>query len=114
MDKITLYKKIVRDIVSEAAAMLPPEEDGIENQLIIDEERGHYLLFGVGWEREKRYFYATFIHIDVKPNGRVWLQHDGTSLRIADDMVARGIPKTDIVIGFQSPAARKMMDFAEN
>ena len=114
MDKIILYKAIARAIVSDAAAMLPAEEDGIENQLIIDDERGHYLLFGVGWEREKRYFYATFIHIDVKANGRVWLQHDGTSLRIAEDMIQRGIPKTDIVIGFQSPAARKMMDFAEN
>ena len=58
-------------------------------------------------------FYATFIHIDVRPNGRVWLQHDGTDLRIANQLIERGIPKNDIVIGFQPPYVRDMMqDFA--
>ena len=114
MDKIEKYKKIVRKIVEEVVAMSPEMEDGVENQLITDDEHGHYLYFGVGWENKgKDWFYATFIHIDVKPNGRVWLQHDGTDLRIANQLIERGIPKNDIVIGFQPPYVRDMMqDFA--
>ncbi len=111
MDKIISYKKIVRSIVEEVVAMSPEIEDGVENQLITDDEHGHYIYFGVGWENKgKKWFYATFIHIDVKANGRIWLQHDGTDLRIADMMVERGIPKKDIVIGFQPPHAREMID----
>lgn len=114
MDKIEKYKKIVRKIVEEVVAMSPEIEDGIENQLITDDEHGHYLYFGVGWETDtNNWFYATFIHIDVKPNGRVWLQHDGTDLRIANQLIERGIPKNDIVIGFQPPYVRESMeDFA--
>jgi XisI protein len=112
MDKILMYKKIVRDLITEIASGEPEEENGLENQLITDDEHGHYLWFGVGWEYGTRYFYATFIHIDVKKTGRVWLQHDGTSLRIADMLEARGVPKSDIVIGFQDPESRKMMDYA--
>ena len=95
-------------------AISPEIEGGVENQLITDDEHGHYLYFGVGWENKgKDWFYATFIHIDVRPNGRVWLQHDGTDLRIANQLIERGIPKNDIVIGFQPPYVRDMMqDFA--
>ena len=112
MDKLLTYKKIVRSLVMEIASGEPQNDNGIENQLITDDEHGHYLWFGVGWEHNTRYFYATFIHIDVKATGRVWLQHDGTSLRIAEMLMERGIPKHDIVIGFQAPSARKLMDFA--
>ena len=49
MDKITEYKKIVRKVVESAVALSPEIEDGIENQLITDDEHGHYLYFGVHW-----------------------------------------------------------------
>ena len=111
MDKIIKYKKIVRQLVEEIVSMSPEIEDGIENQLITDDEHGHYLYFGVGWEYNTNdWFYATFVHIDVKSSGRVWLQHDGTDLRIAEKLVERGIPKSDIVIGFQPPYIRETME----
>jgi XisI protein len=114
MDKVNKYKKIVRQVVEEIVALSPEIEDGIENQLITDDEHGHYLYFGVGWENgTNKWFYATFIHIDVKPNGRVWLQHDGTDLRIAERLAEKGISKSDIVIGFQPPHVREdMLDYA--
>ncbi len=112
MDKVNEYKKIVRELVSEIAAMMPVEENGIENQIITDDQHGHYLLFSVGWEG-KQWHYTSFLHLDVKPNGRVWLQHDGTDLRVAEQLVERGIPKSDIVVGFQPPYARSRMgDYA--
>lgn len=111
MEKIVQYKQIVRRVVEEVAALSPEIEDGIENQLITDDEHGHYLYFGVGWAKENSgWMYASFIHIDVKPNGKVWIQHDGTDLRIANKLEEYGIPKSDIVIGFQAPAVRKYMD----
>ncbi len=108
MDKLIFYKRAARQVVEEVVALSPEDEDGVENQLITDDEHGHYLYFGVGWEG-RRWFYASFIHIDVKTNGKVWLQHDGTDLIIADRLVEKGIPKEDIVIGFQSPFARHLL-----
>jgi hypothetical protein len=110
MDKIKKYKKIVRSVVTEIAALSPEEEDGIENQLITDDEHGHYLYFGVGWENNgQHWFYATFAHIDVKKTGLVWLQHDGTDLKIAEMLIAKGVARKDIVIGFHPPFLRTPM-----
>ncbi|MEO0043991.1 MAG: hypothetical protein RL329_3439 [Bacteroidota bacterium] len=113
MDKIKKYKKIVRSLVTEIAALSPEEEEGIENQLITDDEHGHYLYFGVGWENnDQHWFYATFIHIDVKKTGQVWLQHDGTDLKIAEMLTAKGVAHKDIVIGFHPPFLRALTPHA--
>lgn len=114
MDKIAQYKKIVRGLVEEVVSWSPEEEDGIENQLITDDEHGHYIYFGVGWNNAgTHWFYATFIHIDVKPNGQVWLQHDGTNLKIANTLVERGVLPKDMVIGFLPPYERASVTYAK-
>ena len=107
MDKINRYKKIVRTLVEEIVALVPNDEDGIENQLITDDEHGHYIYSGVGWEKNvTKWFYANFIHVDVKRDGKVWIQHDGTDLRVAKRLVTEGIEQSDIVIGFHPPQSR--------
>ena len=106
MDKIAKYKKIVRDLMLYIASISPSDEK-VETQLIMDDERNHYLLYSVGWEETNYREYSPFVHIDIKPDGKVWLQHDGTDLTIALMLFERGIPKSDIVLGFKSPYRRK-------
>jgi XisI protein len=48
MDKLTHHKAVVESLVLEIAAMTPSDEQS-EKQTIIDNERGHYILFSVGW-----------------------------------------------------------------
>jgi hypothetical protein len=108
MEKINKYQIIVKNILEEIFPFFESEE-GTDSQLIIDEQRGHYLIYEVGWI-ESDWIYNSYVHIDIKPDGKVWLQHDGTDLRIGQQLIDRGIPKNDIVIGFQSPFARARMD----
>lgn len=108
MDKLTRYKQIVRRIIEEVA-QLDPSVDDVESQLITDDEHGHYLLYMTGWRNRTRH-YGSLIHIDVKPDGTVWLQHDGTDLIIARWLVDYGIEKADIVLGFHSPRNRVPLD----
>lgn len=108
MDKVEKYSQIIQQMLEEIAAITPSEE-GVDNQIIMDEKRGHYLLYSVGWEKN-RWIYGSYVHLDVKPDGKVWLQHDGTSLRIAEELHSRGIPKHDMVIGFHSPRSRADME----
>ena len=107
MDKVEKYKKIVREIVREIAAMTPSDESS-ETQMIIDEEQGHFLLFSVGWYQNKRE-YLPFVHLDVKPDGKVWIQHDGTDLVLAQWLIDRDVPKHDIVLAFHAPARRELI-----
>jgi hypothetical protein len=95
MDKVSVYKKIVGAIVQEVANMTPSNESS-ETQLIIDLERGHFVLFSVGWYNNKRE-YLPFVHFDVKPDGKVRIQHDGTDLVLAQWLMDKGVPKLDIV-----------------
>lgn len=108
MDKVEKYSQIIQQMLEEIAAITPAEE-GVDNQIIMDEKRGHYLLYSVGWEKT-RWIYGSYVHLDVKPDGKVWLQHDGTSLHIAEELHSRGIPKQDMVIGFHSPRMRADME----
>ncbi|WP_353483095.1 XisI protein [Haliscomenobacter sp.] len=106
MDKVLTYKDIVRKLVEEIGNLTSPSLKGINTEIIIDEEKGHYVLFSLGWHNE-RWHYGSFVHIDVNSDGKVWLQHDGTDLSLAYELVNRGIPKTDIVLGYKSPVERE-------
>ncbi|MEZ4733261.1 MAG: element excision factor XisH family protein [Caldilineaceae bacterium] len=57
--------------------------------------------------------YRVVIHIDIKDN-KVWLQQNLTDQLVAEDLVARGIPKEHIVLGFQPVYMRKHTEFAVN
>lgn len=111
MDKLSSYKAIVRNIVEETGKLGERPENPIKNQIIIDDKRGHYLLYFNGWNGQKR-TYGCYLHIDVRPNGKVWLEHDGTDLLIAQQLIEKGIPKSDIVLGFQAPIKRPDTGFA--
>ena len=86
MDKLTIYKNAIHEVVKYIASIAPSDEN-VETQLIMDDERGHYLLYSVGWENADDREHTAFVHIDIKPDGKIWIQHDGTDLRIAQTVV---------------------------
>ncbi len=100
-----IIKKLLKEYLS-----FHPKEQLQETQLIIDTENDHYLLVYVGWNNEKR-IYGCPIHIDIK-DGKIWIHRDFTEAGIANELVALGVPKTDIVLGFRSPFVRQFTGFA--
>ena len=51
------------------------------------------------------------VHIDIK-GGKVWLQYDGTSQPVADELIVAGIPADQIVLAFHPAYVRKHTGFA--
>ncbi|WP_256871721.1 XisI protein [Nostoc sp. TCL26-01] len=72
--------------------------------------RHRYLLVEAGWQNGYR-IYGTLLHIDII-NNKLWLQHDATEEGVADELVAAGIPKEHIVLGFRSIESREVTEFA--
>lgn len=105
MEKAIRYKQIIGELVEEIYKMAPSDEV-VETQIITDHVHGHYLLFSVGWEKDYRE-YTPFLHLDVKPDGKVLLQHDGTDLTVAQILTEKGIPPSDIVLAFRAPELRQ-------
>ena len=78
-------------------------------QTLFDSEQDHYQLLYVGWRGNERSF-GCILHLDIK-GGKIWIQHDGTEVGIANQLVELGVPKQDIVLAFHEPEIRQYTDF---
>lgn len=110
MEKLLNYQQQITQLLTQLGTQLPSTTE-VETQYIFDTQRNHYQLFQVGWE-ENEWIHGCIVHIDLK-NDKIWIQHNGTELKLADELVNLGIPKQDIVLGFQAPYKRKYTGFAE-
>lgn len=106
MEKLKQYRQLLQEIIDQFSY----ESDDVERKPIFDTERDRYQMMSVGWNGSRR-VYGTLIHADII-NGKIWIQWDGTEIGIANELVARGVPKEDIVLAWQSPALRRLGEFA--
>lgn len=102
-------QEIVRQI-TERLADVDSSEQADATIKIIDEPGGHYLLFNNTWKDGRRY-YGCFLHLDLSADGKIWIQHDGTDLNVAEQLMEAGIAKEEIVLGFQPPSVRAVLGF---
>jgi hypothetical protein len=109
MEKLTLYRQAIKNLINEYAALSPSRGD-VTTQVIFDDEHGHYQLIFVGWERGLR-VYGAVIHIDLIGT-KAWLQYNGTELDLAQELMEKGIAREDIVIGFKPVSVRKYTGYA--
>jgi hypothetical protein len=108
MDTLNQYRQIVQDILSEYSDRRSTDE--IDSQCNFDLQRDHYQVVNVGWENDRR-VYGCVLHLDII-NHKIWLQYNGTEIDIAQELCHRGVPKTDIVLGFQPPYRRPLTEYA--
>lgn len=116
MDKVMTYRKALQELLSDYARYLgsPQAETGgdtvSEIQTVFDTERDHYQLVQFGFRSEERQ-YVVLVHFDIK-NGKIWLQANNTDLLFVQDLLKRGVPKEDVVLGIHAPALRQYSEFA--
>ena len=109
MDKLKHYRQIVQEILTEHSQIKPAYGE-IQMKLMFDVERDRYQLLRTGWLDERR-VYGTLIHIDLE-KGKLWIQYDGTEIGVANELIAAGVPKEDIVLAYHSPFMRQYNGFA--
>jgi hypothetical protein len=108
MDHLNRYREIVRRLVEEYAGYTPAYGQ-IRTEVVMDRERDHYEVLQVGWDGGRR-VHGSIVHIDIR-DGKVWIEHNGTDARLGEELVAAGIPRSDIVLGFQPAELRPMTSF---
>lgn len=111
MDKLTQYKSIVKDIVTDILHLQDEGSNNMVVQPISDDINGQYLLYNNTWQKERRQ-YGCFLHLEVNKSGKIWIHHDGTDLIIAQKLLDCGVPHHDIVLGFRAPIVRPDTGFA--
>jgi len=110
MDRLERYRKVVRQLLEDYARYKPSYGE-IDTEVIVDAAGNHYELMHVGWDGVRR-VHGSVIHIDLI-DGKVWIQYDGTSRPVAEELLAAGIPREDIVLGFHPAELRKHTAFAQ-
>jgi hypothetical protein len=110
MDRVEQYRQIVRRVIEEYAHWGSSRGE-VVSEVVVDPQRDHYEVMHVGWESPRRRVHGTMLHIDII-NGKVWIQYDGTDRPVAETLVASGIPREDIVLGFQPADLRQHTEFA--
>jgi XisI protein len=106
--KLNAYRAIIEQVLTEYSQYRYAYGE-IDRQLVFDRTRDHYLLLSVGWD--DRRVHGCLIHIDLV-DGKCWIQRDGTEDGIAYELEAAGIPKDQIVLGFQPPEVRPVAGYA--
>src|SRR5437660_7556920 len=109
MDRLEHYRTVVSRLIGEYASY-KPSHGQIKTEAIVDRDRDHYEVMHVGWDGIRR-VHGSVIHIDIV-DGKIWIQHDGTSRPVAEELVAAGIPRDDIVLGFHPAEVRHHTGFA--
>jgi len=110
MDKLSLYRQYIQQLLTQRAKLRSPS-DPVESETIFDTVSDRYQLVNVGWKDGSTCIYGCVLHVDIK-DGKIWVQHDGTEDAIADQRVALGVPKQDIVLAYHAPHVRQYTEFA--
>lgn len=109
MDKLTHYRQIVQQILTQHSHIQPAYGE-IEMGVLFDPERDRYQVMRTGWLQRRR-VYGALIHIDLIGE-KIWIQYDGTEVGVANELTDEGIPKADIVLAYHSPFMRQYDGFA--
>ena len=105
MEKIELYQAAILDFLNEYALSWKQDPtDSIRTEIVVDKENKHFQLVRVGWKDQKYYHYCLF-HFDII-DGKVWIQANNTEEMVGDELIQRGIPKKEIILGFQPENVR--------
>ena len=109
MDKKAKYRRILTDYLDGLARdwTSNPSE---EVKAVCDREGHHFLVVYYGWSAQG-HMHSVPLHLEIRGD-KVWIQENLTDIEVDDDLVALGIPKSDIVLGVLPPEYRAYSEFA--
>jgi hypothetical protein len=111
MDRLTRYRALIQQLLQQHADLMNSQPvPGESVDCVFDAQRDHYLLLKYGWPHDRRIHY-TKLHVRLHDN-KIWIEEDMTEDGLASELVAAGVPKEDIVLGFNAPEMRPYTEFA--
>ena len=116
MDRLEFYRETIEKVLR-GHAEIPYSYGKIDEYLIVDRDRNHFLLLDVGWQQKRR-VHGCLTHVQIidgkmslglariatamlpSLSAKIWIQRDGIEDGVTEELVEAGIPKSDIVLGF--------------
>jgi XisI protein len=111
MDRVNEYRSIIKQVLDDYYRLYTGSENpNFETFLLCDESQAQYLLMRLGWDGDRR-VNRNVIHLRLR-DGRIWVEEDWTEQGVATDLLAAGVEREAIVLGFQPPHLREYTEFA--
>lgn len=103
MDKVKKYQETLVSLLKGYVDFFSGSSSSVKPQMVVDREENHYQLIKIGWDEKQRQFvFGILFHFDIIDE-KIWLQLNNTEFYVVDELVELGVPKADIVLGFQPP-----------
>jgi hypothetical protein len=109
-DTLNYWRATIKKILADLAAIPFPDVVTMTAKTVFDDSADIYLVIVEGWQDNRR-LHGCLAHVDIQGD-KIWIQQDGTEYGLAGELVAAGIPKSSIVLGFKSPYSRRHTQFA--
>lgn len=112
MDRLDRYRDIIEDELNEFVALSEHAlgSDKLRDKAVFDRSRDSYLIVREGWVGSRR-VHSFVVDLEII-NGKIVIQEDWTERGLARQLEEAGIPKSEIVLGFQPPEVRPLTGYA--
>ena len=97
MDTTAHYPELVKQVILYYAQFRPSHGD-IRLDPVFDDINQRYVLMQVGWDRGRR-VRGNLIYVTIH-NCRISIEYDGIESGIFDDLIAKGIPESHIILAY--------------
>ena len=98
MDKTIKYQEAILNLFEEYDRFWG-HSGGLKNRIIADTKQNAFVMIAFGWQNEETYTHLLCFHIEII-NGKVWVHENNTEALIVNELIEKGIPEEDIILGF--------------
>ncbi|GAB1539057.1 hypothetical protein NUACC21_17220 [Scytonema sp. NUACC21] len=109
MGTLNQYRETIYKILKNHAD-IPYSYGEIKSEVVVSQDRNHYLLMISGWDGNLR-IHGCVVDVEII-NGKIRIQRDRIEDGITDDLVAAGVPKDKIVLAFHPVEVRPYSGYA--
>lgn len=109
MDTLENYRQIIKNVL-EPYTKIPYAHGELICKTVFDEVADSYILITLAWDRATR-VHGCLVHLDII-GGKIWVQRDEIEDGVTEELVAAGIPKDRIVLGFHPADVRQYTGYA--
>lgn len=109
MDRMGQYRDIIEKALTSHLGELKDYPE-LRDKTVFDRKSDSYILVREGWNNGKR-VHAVIIHLEIIGR-KIWVQEDWIEHGITAELEEAGVPKSDIVLGFQPPYVRPYTEYA--
>ncbi len=102
-EKIAVEIKLeqLRTVVKETLLAYSNPSQSTDERLIFDSDHDVYQWLKLGWKEMQRIF-TVYVHIEIRHN-QIWVERNNVEPNVVELLLARGVPKEQIGLGFQAP-----------